>query len=137
MGFLPRDPGTLAAPPRPGEARLPPPRARPMLRPGQERGNGMTQRAMVTGAGSGLGRAVAQGLAARGCALALMDIDEAAARATAAACPGAPAILVHDLADPAGPAAAVAGAIAALGGLEVVVNNAGYGAAEGFFAMTA
>ncbi len=108
-----------------------------MLTPGQKRRNAVTQRAMVTGAGSGLGRAVAQGLAARGCALALVDIDEAAARATAAACPGAPAILVHDLADPAGPAAAVAGAIAALGGLEVVVNNAGYGAAEGFFAMTA
>ena len=89
------------------------------------------QRAMVTGAGSGLGRAVASGLAARGCAVALVDIDEPAIRAVAADLAHARCI-AQDLTGPGGPAAAVARAIAALGGLDIVVNNAGYGAGEAF-----
>lgn len=96
----------------------------------------MPQRALVTGAGSGLGRAVAEALAARGCALALVDIDAAAAEETARACPGA-AVIVQDLCAADGPDAAVGAAIAALGGLELVVNNAGFGVAESFFAMRA
>lgn len=85
------------------------------------------RRAMVTGAGSGLGRAVAQTLAARGCAVALVDIDAAAAQAV-----GIGQVIAQDLTAPGGPAAAVERAITALGGLDIVVNNAGYGAGEAF-----
>jgi len=90
-------------------------------------------RAMITGAGSGLGRATALALATRGCTLALVDIDAAATAAVATEC-GAPATaIIQDLT--ADPETAVDRAIAALGGLDIVVNNAGYGAGEDFFAM--
>lgn len=85
------------------------------------------QRAMVTGAGSGLGRAVALTLAQRGCAVALVDIDEAAARTV-----GVGTVITEDLTVSGGPRSAVERAIAALGGLDIVVNNAGYGAGETF-----
>lgn len=85
------------------------------------------KRAMVTGAGSGLGRAVAITLAQRGCAVALVDIDEAAIRAV-----GVGTVIVQDLIASGGPSAAVERSIAALDGLDIVVNNAGYGAGEAF-----
>jgi NAD(P)-dependent dehydrogenase (short-subunit alcohol dehydrogenase family) len=94
----------------------------------------MTPRAMITGAGSGLGRATALALAGRGCTLALIDIDAAATEAVAAECDAA-AVVIQDLTADNGPETAVDRAIAALGGLDIVVNNAGYGAGEDFFAM--
>jgi len=82
-------------------------------------------RVMITGAASGLGRAVALTLAQRGCAVALVDIDEPAASAV-----GVGTVIAQDLTAPGGPRTAVERAIAALGGLDIVVNNAGYGAGE-------
>jgi NAD(P)-dependent dehydrogenase (short-subunit alcohol dehydrogenase family) len=90
--------------------------------------------AMITGAGGGLGRATALALASRGCALALVDIDEPAAVDVAGAC-GNAHVIVQDLTAPGGAEAAVARSVAALGALDIVVNNAGYGAGEAFLDM--
>lgn len=92
------------------------------------------QTAMITGAGSGLGRATAIALSARGCALALVDINEAAVAETARACANAQ-VIVQDLTAPGGAEAAVTHGITALGAISIVVNNAGYGAGEAFLDM--
>jgi NAD(P)-dependent dehydrogenase (short-subunit alcohol dehydrogenase family) len=91
--------------------------------------------ALVTGAGSGLGRATAIGLARRGCMVALVDIDETAAQETAGETGGRGRVIVQDLIAPGGPQEAVRRAIAALGALDIVVNNAGYGVGEAFLDM--
>ena len=44
-------------------------------------------------------------------------------------------VIVQDLTAPGGAEAAVTRSIAALGGLDIVVNNAGYGAGEAFLEM--
>jgi 3-oxoacyl-[acyl-carrier protein] reductase len=81
--------------------------------------------ALVTGAGAGIGAAVARRLAAEGARVAVVDRDADAAQAVADALEGAIGIGA-DVADPDGVRAAVAQA-AELGGgtLHVVVNNAG------------
>jgi NAD(P)-dependent dehydrogenase (short-subunit alcohol dehydrogenase family) len=90
---------------------------------------------MVTGAGGGLGRSTAVALARRGCQVACVDIDADAAARTAHECAGVLAI-EQDLTTPGGAQAAVTRSIAALGRLDIVVNNAGYGVAEPFLEMT-
>jgi len=82
-------------------------------------------RAIVTGAGSGLGAALCDLLAARGAQVIAADIDLATARATAERCgPGVHA--VHcDVAD-LGAVERLAGeADRLLGGVDLLVNNAG------------
>ncbi len=81
------------------------------------------RRALVTGASRGLGFAVAEALVAEGCTVAVASRDPERI-ATAAARIGAVAI-VADMGDPAGPAHAVATAQARLGGLDILVANAG------------
>jgi NAD(P)-dependent dehydrogenase (short-subunit alcohol dehydrogenase family) len=80
-------------------------------------------KAVVTGGGSGIGAATARLLANRGAAVAVLDLDPAPA--IAAGLHGFQA----DVADDASVRAAVAAALDALGGLDVLVNNAGIGAA--------
>ncbi len=81
--------------------------------------------ALVTGGGSGLGRAISEMLAREGARVAVTDIDEASARATAAAISGAAVAIGHDVTDPAAWSAALEATLAAFGGLHILVNNAG------------
>jgi NAD(P)-dependent dehydrogenase (short-subunit alcohol dehydrogenase family) len=82
-------------------------------------------RALVTGGASGIGRAVAARLAEEGASVALLDRDEERLTETARdlACP----FTVADVADPGAVEDAVGRMADALGGLTVLVNNAGHG----------
>jgi NAD(P)-dependent dehydrogenase (short-subunit alcohol dehydrogenase family) len=86
--------------------------------------------ALVTGAGSGIGRACALALGKRGFALAVIDLDEGSARETASQIPGAKAYRA-DVSNAAQVEAALGAAVADLGPLEVLVNNAGI--LDGYF----
>jgi short-subunit dehydrogenase len=85
--------------------------------------------AAVTGAASGIGRALALEFAARGCDLALADRDEAGLHALAAEIAKANArkVSVHrvDVAEPGQIEAFAQAAITAHPGLNIVINNAG------------
>ena len=83
---------------------------------------------LVTGAGTGIGRATALAMAESGAALAAADIDFAAAQRTADQAAGnvRRAIAIEaDCGDVASIDAMVARAVAELGRLDVIVNNAG------------
>ncbi len=85
-------------------------------------------RALVTGAGSGIGRATAQALAAAGAAVVVADIDARGGNETVraiVAARGAAAVVVGDVRTPDGVEALFGRAERAFGGLEIVHNNAG------------
>jgi 3-oxoacyl-[acyl-carrier protein] reductase len=86
--------------------------------------------AIVTGAGSGIGRACAVALGKRGFAVAALDLDEKSAAGTAAQIPKAKAYRA-DVSSAAQVDVAIAAAVAELGPLEVLVNNAGI--LDGYF----
>jgi NAD(P)-dependent dehydrogenase (short-subunit alcohol dehydrogenase family) len=84
--------------------------------------------ALISGAGSGIGRATAQLFAAEGAAVAVLDLRAVAADETVAkivADGGRAVSLVANVASADEVEAAVATAISALGRLDVVYNNAG------------
>ena len=91
-------------------------------------------RLLVTGGASGLGRAVALGAGERGAKVVVADIDRAGAEAVAKAC-GGHALAVDLIKGCAGQA--IEDGAELLGGLDVLVNNAGYGAGEAFLEMKA
>jgi NAD(P)-dependent dehydrogenase (short-subunit alcohol dehydrogenase family) len=83
------------------------------------------KRALVTGAGRGLGLAMAKALAAAGARVAVNDLTESTATRAVATLPGSGHVAAPaDLATDTGPALAVAKALDAFGGLDLVVNNA-------------
>jgi len=82
----------------------------------------MGKRVLITGAGSGIGRALAIEAARRGHRPILAGRRAAPLDDTAAACAGGAEVVVADVTAPAGRAALVA---AAGGRLDVVINNAG------------
>ncbi len=84
--------------------------------------------AIVTGGGSGLGRATAEALAARGARVAVFDLNPAAADEAAGAIGGV--ALAGDVADEASASAAIRKAEAAHGAARVLVNCAGIGVAK-------
>ncbi|MBA2739811.1 MAG: 3-oxoacyl-ACP reductase FabG [Nocardioidaceae bacterium] len=95
--------------------------------------------AVITGAARGIGAAVARRLATEGAAVALLDLDEKTAAATAAdIAASSPALGVGcDVTDEESVRSAVERVVAELGGLHVLVNNAGITRDNLLFKMTA
>jgi 3-oxoacyl-[acyl-carrier protein] reductase len=82
--------------------------------------------ALVTGAGRGIGRAIAQKLVAAGARVMINDLDPGPCQETAALlgpngapCPG-------DMTNPSFPQTLVDAAVAHFGAIDIIVNNAGY-----------
>jgi NAD(P)-dependent dehydrogenase (short-subunit alcohol dehydrogenase family) len=86
--------------------------------------------AIITGGGSGIGRATASVLAGAGAAVAILDLDPARAASTAAeivAAGGTASAHPADVTDKLSVEGAVAAVVARHGRLDILVNNAGIG----------
>lgn len=81
--------------------------------------------ALVTGGASGIGRALAAALSARGAAVVVADIDLAGAEETARMCGERASALAIDLTDPGAAARMVAEGFVRHGQLDLVASNAG------------
>lgn len=95
--------------------------------------------ALVTGGGGGIGAAIAEALAAHGASVAVIDIDEARARETAAraATHGVRTLAIAaDCGDVAAIRAMVTRAAEAFGGLDIAVHNAGVSRVADITALT-
>ena len=85
--------------------------------------------AILTGSGRGIGAATAKMFGAEGASVVVSDLDPAPAEETAAAIrhAGGKAIVVAgDVTDPAFPAELIKATLDAFGGIDIIVNNAGY-----------
>lgn len=83
------------------------------------------KRTLITGAGRGLGLAIATKFAERGARVALADLDEAAVAAAAESLGGDAFPVCCDVTSGADVQAAIAATTDRFGGLDVLVNNAG------------
>jgi NAD(P)-dependent dehydrogenase (short-subunit alcohol dehydrogenase family) len=82
--------------------------------------------ALVTGAAGGIGAAIATAMAAEGARVVVADVKDGGATVAAVEAAGGQALFVAcDVGDPAQVEAAVAATVAAYGGLDVLVNDAG------------
>jgi 3-oxoacyl-[acyl-carrier protein] reductase len=82
--------------------------------------------AIVTGSARGIGRATAELLSEHGARVLIVDLDEAAAQETANEIGNGTLCFAGDLTDPGVPDAMVETAVEAFGGIDIIVNNAGY-----------
>ncbi|GAB7192672.1 bifunctional rhamnulose-1-phosphate aldolase/short-chain dehydrogenase [Kineococcus sp. NUM-3379] len=98
-----------------------------------------TRVAFVTGAASGIGRATAERLAAEGACVVIADLDLAKAQAAAEGIGGADVAVgvAADVSDEEAVAAALAEAVLAFGGVDLVVNNAGLSISKPLLETTA
>lgn len=87
------------------------------------------KRAIVTGAGSGIGRSIALRLASEGARIVLADVDEQAAGNVATEIAGDTLVQKTDVTSAAEVEALVGRVFSEWGGLDVMVNNAGLGVA--------
>lgn len=81
--------------------------------------------ALVTGAGRGIGRAIADALAASGAAVAYLDSQAGLVEEAAAASPGQALAVAADIADEAAVAQALQRIVNRFGPVDVLINNAG------------
>ncbi len=88
------------------------------------------RRALVTGGGSGIGRAISLLFAAEGARVAVNDVNAEAAQKTVADI-GSGLAVVADVADPAAVESMFAEVRSTFGGLDVLVNNAGIAETSG------
>ncbi|WP_144185592.1 3-oxoacyl-[acyl-carrier-protein] reductase [Elioraea rosea] len=82
--------------------------------------------ALVTGASGGIGSAIARTLHAQGAAVGLSGTREEVLAALAAELGDRAHVLPANLSDPAAPDGLIAAAEAAMGGVHILVNNAGF-----------
>jgi rhamnulose-1-phosphate aldolase/alcohol dehydrogenase len=97
-----------------------------------------TRIALVTGAASGIGKAIATRLAAEGACVVIADLDLAKAQAAAAEI-GGPDVargVAADVSDERAVKRAVDEVLLAFGGLDLVVNNAGLSLSKSLFETT-
>ena len=94
--------------------------------------------AIVTGAARGIGAATAKRLASEGASVAVIDLDESAAAATAASLDAAKAVGIGaDVSDEQSVESAVERVVSELGGAHILVNNAGVTRDNLLFKMSA
>ncbi|MEJ7841328.1 MAG: glucose 1-dehydrogenase [Rubrobacter sp.] len=87
------------------------------------------KRTIVTGAGSGIGRAIALRLASEGARIVLADVDDAAAESVASEIDAQTLVQKTDVTKTSDVETLVGRAVSEWGGLDVMVNNAGVGVA--------
>ncbi|SMH42580.1 rhamnulose-1-phosphate aldolase/alcohol dehydrogenase [Rathayibacter oskolensis] len=94
--------------------------------------------ALVTGAASGIGKAIATRLAAEGACVVVADLDLAKAQAAAAELGSTDVAIgvAANVADEAAVQAAIDATVLAFGGLDLVVNNAGLSLSKSLFDTT-
>lgn len=88
--------------------------------------------AIITGAGQGIGKAVAEKFAVEGATVVVTDINEATAQETAAAIGGGAIGIRTDVTSAESVGAMVAQVMEQFGRIDVLVNNAGWDKAEPF-----
>ncbi len=94
------------------------------------------RRAIVTGGAQGLGEAITRLFVERGAQVLIADIDEAGAKSRADELGEAVRAVRCDVTDAADVRAAVDAAVAAFGGLDIMVNNAGIEIVKPLFDQT-